>query len=100
MFFGALSLAVGTTVTSCKDYDDDVNNLQEQIDKITSNNPVSKEDMQKAVSSAIADLQAKLDEAVAKLEAADKDALKQLQDKVKELNDALKGKLMLLRLSS
>lgn len=92
MFFGALSLAVGTTVTSCKDYDDDVNNLQEQIDKITSNNPVSKEDMQKAVSSAIADLQAKLDEAVAKLEAADKDALKQLQDKVKELNDALKGK--------
>ena len=36
MFFGALSLAVGTTVTSCKDYDDDVNNLQEQIDKITS----------------------------------------------------------------
>lgn len=92
MFFGALSLAVGTTVTSCKDYDDDVNNLQEQIDKITSNNPVSKEDMQKAVSSAIADLQAKLDDAVAKLEAADKDALKQLQDKVKELNDALKGK--------
>ncbi len=37
---GALSLAVSTAVTSCKDYDDDVKNLQEQIDKITSTSPV------------------------------------------------------------
>ena len=36
MLFGALTLAVSTTVTSCKDYDDDIKNLQEQIDKVTS----------------------------------------------------------------
>ena len=40
MLFGALTLAVSTTVTSCKDYDDDIKNLQEQIDKVTSTNPV------------------------------------------------------------
>ena len=39
MLFGALTLAVSTTVTSCKDYDDDIKNLQEQIDKVTSTNP-------------------------------------------------------------
>ena len=39
--FGALTLAVSTTITSCKDYDDDVKNLQEQIDKINTSNPVS-----------------------------------------------------------
>ena len=44
MLFGALTLAVSTTVTSCKDYDDDIKNLQEQIDKVTSTNPVSTED--------------------------------------------------------
>ena len=32
MLFGALTLTVSTTVTSCKDYDDDIKNLQEQID--------------------------------------------------------------------
>ena len=32
MLFGALTLAVSTTVTSCKDYDDDIKNLQEQIE--------------------------------------------------------------------
>ena len=42
MFFGALALAVSTAVTSCKDYDDDVKNLQEQIDKITSTSPVAR----------------------------------------------------------
>ena len=49
MFFGALALAVSTAVTSCKDYDDDVKNLQEQIDKITSTSPVSSEELKAAV---------------------------------------------------
>ena len=57
MLFGALTLAVSTTVTSCKDYDDDIKNLQEQIDKVTSTNPVSTEDMKAAISSAIQTLQ-------------------------------------------
>ena len=37
MFFGALALSTVTYV-GCKDYDDDVKGLQEQIDNI---NPVS-----------------------------------------------------------
>ena len=36
MLFGALTLTVSTVVTSCKDYDDDIKGLQEQVDKITS----------------------------------------------------------------
>ena len=34
MLFGALTLTVSTVVTSCKDYDDDIKGLQEQVDKI------------------------------------------------------------------
>ena len=33
LLFGALACRTLSTVTSCKDYDDDINNLQEQIDK-------------------------------------------------------------------
>ena len=64
MLFGALTLAVSTTVTSCKDYDDDIKNLQEQIDKVTSTNPVSTEDMKAAISSAIQTLQTQLQTAI------------------------------------
>ena len=39
MLFGALTLTVSTVVTSCKDYDDDIKGLQEQVDKITSTSP-------------------------------------------------------------
>ena len=56
MFFGALALAVSTAVTSCKDYDDDVKNLQEQIDKITSTSPVSSEELKAAVDKAKSEL--------------------------------------------
>ena len=80
MFLGALTLAVSTAVTSCKDYDDDVKNLQEQIDKITSNNPVSKEDMQSAISSAITSLQSQLETAIAGK--ADNQAVVALQQEV------------------
>ena len=34
LLFGALLFASTATFTSCKDYDDDINNLQEQIDKV------------------------------------------------------------------
>ena len=42
MFFGALALSTVTYV-GCKDYDDDIKSVQEQIDQIKSNNPVSVE---------------------------------------------------------
>ena len=34
ILFGALMLGSTGTFTSCKDYDDDINNLQEQVDGI------------------------------------------------------------------
>ena len=36
LLFGALLFASAGTFTSCKDYDDDINNLQEQIDGVVS----------------------------------------------------------------
>ena len=36
LLFGALLFASAGTFTSCKDYDDDINNLQEQINTIAS----------------------------------------------------------------
>ena len=32
LLFGAMTIASTSTFVSCKDYDDDINNLQEQID--------------------------------------------------------------------
>ena len=60
MLFGALTLTVSTTVTSCKDYDDDIKGLQEQVDKITSTSPVSTEDMNAAVDKASKELKDQL----------------------------------------
>lgn len=60
MLFGALTLTVSTAVTSCKDYDDDIKGLQEQVDKITSTNPVSTEDMKAAVAEATTALETKV----------------------------------------
>ena len=59
ILFSALMVGTAGTFTSCKDYDDDIENLQGQIDKLA-----TKEDM----TSQIAALQAALD--AAKTEAA------------------------------
>jgi len=88
MLFGALTLAVTTTVTSCKDNDDDIKNLQEQIDKITSTSPVSTEDMKAAVDVAKTELQTK----VTNLESQLKDketAIKTLEENIVKLKEDL-----------
>ena len=90
MLFGALTLAVSTTVTSCKDYDDDIKNLQEQIDKVTSTNPVSTEDMKAAISSAIQTLQTQLQTAIDGK--ADSKAVQELLKTVDALQVALENK--------
>ena len=59
ILFSTLMVGTAGTFTSCKDYDDDIENLQGQIDKLA-----TKEDM----TSQIAALQAALD--AAKTEAA------------------------------
>lgn len=71
MLFGALTLAVSTTVTSCKDYDDDIKGLQEQVDNIKSTNPVSTEDMKAAIV----------------------EATKALEKKVSDMKDLVDGKV-------
>ena len=90
MLFGALTLTVSTAVTSCKDYDDDIKNLQEQIDKVTSTNPVSTEDMKAAISSAIQTLQTQLQTAIDGK--ADSKAVQDLLKTVEALQTALENK--------
>ena len=88
MLFGALTLAVSTTVTSCKDYDDDIKGLQEQVDNIKSTNPVSTEDMNAAVDKASKELKDQL----AKLEKLVNDPSSEtsLTQQIAALEDALK----------
>lgn len=89
MFFGALALSTVTYV-GCKDYDDDVKGLQEQIDTINKKGAdVTTEAMKTAISSAVADLQSQLDAIAGK---ADKTALEELKAAVQKLQTALDGK--------
>ena len=89
MFFGALALSTVTYV-GCKDYDDDVKGLQEQIDNINQKGAdVTTEAMNAAISSAIAKVQADLDKIAIK---ADKSALDALQAVVTKLQEAVNGK--------
>ncbi|MFS2517407.1 hypothetical protein [Bacteroides xylanisolvens] len=87
MLFGALTLTVSTVVTSCKDYDDDIKGLQEQVDKITSTSPVSTEDMKNAVEKAKQDLQTQLNDLSALVE--NPDGEKTLKEKIAALEQAL-----------
>lgn len=88
MLFGALTLTVSTTVTSCKDYDDDIKGLQEQVDNIKSTNPVSTEDMNAAVDKASKELKDRL----AKLEKLVNDPSSEtsLTQQIAALEEALK----------
>lgn len=90
VLYGALALTTSTSLVGCKDYDDDVKNLQEQIDHITKGNPVSPEEMKAAIASAIASLQSQLETAIAGK--ADNAAVIALQQKVQELATELNGK--------
>lgn len=89
MLFGALTLAVSTTVTSCKDYDDDVKGLQEQIDKITSTSPVSTVDMKAAIDAAKTELQGKVTALEALL--ADKASQTKLESEIARVEAALEA---------
>ena len=87
MLFGALTLTVSTVVTSCKDYDDDIKGLQEQVDKITSTSPVSTEDMKNAVEKAKQDLQTQLNDLSALVK--NPDGEETLKQKIAALEKAL-----------
>ena len=75
------------TFTSCKDYDDDINNLQEQIDKLA-----TKEDMEAKLSqmqAAIDAAKATAEDALAKAEAAgDSEEIASLKSRIEALEKA------------
>ena len=89
MFFGALALSTVTYV-GCKDYDDDIKNVQEQIDAINKKGAdVTTEAMTAAINGAVAGLQTQLDAIAGK---ADKTALDELKKTVTDLQAALNNK--------
>ena len=68
LLMGVLTLTSVSTFTSCKDYDDDISNLQEQIDKLATADQLSQKvsELQASISSntsSIGTLQSALDEA-------------------------------------
>ena len=78
LLFGALLFASAGTFTSCKDYDDDIDNLQQQIDGLA-----TKEDMQAKLDqmqTAVNDAKATAEEALEKANAAgDADKIAELE---------------------
>ena len=111
LLMGALVTASMSTFTSCKDYDDDINNLQTQIDALTPLKTV-KTELQSELANLQKQLEAKdaqLQESITKLQTADADQAKQItklaadvsglearvktaEEALAKVNEALKGK--------
>lgn len=87
LLFGALLFASAGTFTSCKDYDDDIDNLQSQIDKLA-----TKEDMEAKLSqmqTAIDDAKKTAEDALkAAQEAGSTEEIAKLEARIKALEDA------------
>ena len=88
LLFGALLFASAGTFTSCKDYDDDIDNLQQQIDGLA-----TKEDMQAKLDqmqTAVNDAKATAEEALEKANAAgDADKIAELEGRIADLEETL-----------
>ena len=88
LLFGALLFASTGTFTSCKDYDDEINGLQEQVDKLATKEDMEAKltQMQTAVTSAQTSAQEALTTAQQALETAqqagDADAIANLETKI------------------
>ena len=91
LLMGTLTMASVSTFTSCKDYDDDISNLQGQIDKLASADQLSQKvaELQALISSnssSISTLQSKLEEAKKAAEKAQTTAdSKATLDQVKDI---------------
>ena len=88
LLFGALLFASAGTFTSCKDYDDDIDNLQQQIDGLA-----TKDDMQAKLDqmqTAVNDAKATAEEALEKANAAgDAEKIAELEGRIAELEETL-----------
>ena len=92
LLFGALAFVSLSTVTSCKDYDDDINNLQGQIDKMALKTDVDAlksqlEATKSTAESALAKANANESE-IAKVKATAEQAGKDVADAVKAAAEA------------
>ena len=65
LLMGAMVVAATSTVTSCKDYDDDINNLQSQVDALSTLKTI-KTDLEKEIT----DLKSQLEAADGQLQTA------------------------------
>ena len=93
LLMGALVTASMSTFTSCKDYDDDINNLQTQIDALTPLKTV-KTELQTEIANLKKQLEAKdaqLQESITKLQAAGEAQAKQITEKVTKLAADVSG---------
>lgn len=93
LLMGALVTASMSTFTSCKDYDDDINNLQTQIDALTPLKTV-KTELQTEIANLQKQLEAKdaqLQEAITKLQTAGEAQTKQITEKVTKLAADVSG---------
>lgn len=93
LLMGALVTASMSTFTSCKDYDDDINNLQTQIDALTPLKTV-KTELQSELANLRKQLEAKdaqLQESITKLQTATDTQAKQLNEKVTKLAGEVSG---------
>ena len=93
LLFGALLMTSAGTFTSCKDYDDEINNLQEQVDKLA-----TKEDMEAKLSQMQAAIDAAkktAEDALAKAESIEggvdnSEEVAKLTERVAALEEAMK----------
>lgn len=93
LLMGALVTASMSTFTSCKDYDDDINNLQTQIDALTPLKTV-KTELQTEIANLKKQLEAKdaqLQESITKLQTAGEAQAKQITEKVTKLAADVSG---------
>lgn len=93
LLMGALVTASMSTFTSCKDYDDDINNLQTQIDALTPLKTV-KTELQTEIANLKKQLEAKdaqLQESITKLQVAGEAQAKQITEKVTKLAADVSG---------
>lgn len=94
LLFGAMITASTGTFTSCKDYDADIKNLQEQIDGMTSKLDLSKEELTKTLQESIAALQASVDEKINNLPTDEnlQSLREEIEEKTTALNAAIESK--------
>jgi peptidoglycan hydrolase CwlO-like protein len=98
ILFGALMITSTGTFVSCKDYDDDINDLQEQIDDLKSSLTADVATLKADLAAAKSDLEGKLATAKSDLESkiankADKTAVTALENQIATINEKLKKAL-------